>query len=353
MRVRRSHAEGKQHTSWRLASVFAVVLAVAAAGCGSDDESGAEGGGAAAASTPIKVVSLASLVTLQPFKHAVETGAYEKAGLEVEDITVGSGSDGAKLFLGGQVDMAVTAAVHSFLGQAQGRDVKIVQTLTTNSSLEMLTRKDLNIAAGDWEALKGRKCGATGPGSDTDLLLRAVLESHGVQPDEDVTFVYTGGVGEAIAGFKTGRIDCFLALPGMRAQVLEEGSAVSFYDLADDPELGKGPSIALAVQGDFLRENEDAVRKFVETTLNEVELFYDDPQATRESIPAIYAELDPEAVMTEFERFRDVEAFPPDGRQDEAAFETAIEVYTAAEALPSAPTFEEVYDDRFLPPAGG
>lgn len=297
----------------------------------------------------LTVVTLANLMTIHPFFQASEEGLYEEANLDLSTELVGGGSDAAKLFLGGKADIAIIAGAHAIRGVASDIDVKIVQTLTTDSSLDIVTRADLEIPAGDWEALKGLTCGATGPGSDTDLLLRAILQQNGVEPDSDVAFQYTGGVGSAIAGLQRGEIDCFMALPGMRAQLVLSETVNTFYRLAEDPELADGPSIVVAVQGSLLEENPDAVQRFVDVTLGAVQSIYDDLDHAKEIAYELYPALSRNAIDFELEQFVDAKAFPEDGRQDPDAYRLVGQLYTEADVIPSLPEFEDVYHEDFLP----
>jgi len=322
-------------------SAFSLVLAACGGGSGESD------GSADDESTALTVVTLSGQLLYFPFQLAVANGAYEKAGLDVEEIIVGSGSDASKLFLGGKVDGTATAVSHTFLGSTQGRDVKIVQSFTSDAALEVVTRKKANIAAGDWSALKGKTCGATGPGSDTDLLLRALLDSNGVRPDKDVTIQYTGGAGAAIAGFQQGTLDCFLAIPGMRAQLLLEDLAVPFFELSKS-EMADNPSAGLSLQGEIVRDRPDVVRKFVEVTLAQVQSIYDDPEAAKKAAQEIYEGLSPEAINADLDFMIESKAFSLDGLQSEDGFDKKIQLYVDAEVLPSKPKYDDVYVNTFL-----
>lgn len=335
--------------SWfRLISgLLGVAMLVAACGDGSDPAPSGEGA-QDGEPTQVRVIALEGIMTLLPFYMGVETGAYEEAGLEVDVQTVGSGSDAAKLFLSGRSDLAVMAAAHAIRGVAIGRDVKIIQSLTTDSTLDIVTKKG-EIEPGDWDALKGKTCGATGPGSDTDLLLRAVLEQQGLEPDQDVTFTYTGDTSAAISGLERGELDCFLALPGMRAEVILNDIAEVFYAFADDEALADGPSIVVAAQGGFIDDHPDAVQAFVDVTLQQVETIYQDTDQAREIAYEAFEGFSQEAIDFELDQFVAAEAFPREGEQPPGSYEDVGQIYVDADLFPQLPPYEDVYETSFLP----
>lgn len=333
----------------RLISVLiGLALVASACGGGGPDATPAADGNDDGEPTRVQVIALEGIMTLLPFYMGVETGAYEEAGLEIDVQTVGSGSDAAKLFLSGRSDLAVLAAAHAIRGVAIGRDVKILQSLTTDSTLDIVTKKG-EIEPGDWDALKGKTCGATGPGSDTDLLLRAVLQQHGLEPDKDVKFTYTGDTSAAISGLERGEIDCFLALPGMRAEVILNDIAEVFYAFSEDEVLKDGPSIVVAAQTEFIENNPDATQAFVDVTLQQVETIYEDTEQAREIAYEVFEGFSEEAIDFELEQFVEAEAFPREGEQAPASYEEVGQIYVDAELFPELPPYEDVYETSFLP----
>lgn len=295
----------------------------------------------------VRVVVLSEIMTILPFWIAQETGRYKQAGLDLEIIQARSGSDAGRILISGSADIGILVAAHAIKALELGQPLRVIQQLTVNSTLGIVTRKDLGIAPADWNALKGRRFGMTSAGSDTDLLLRAALASHGIDPRRDVTIVAVGGAVEAVATFKRKDIDGFLALPGMRGLLLAEDLISEFWGFKNDPVLAGGPSIAVVTRDQFRTENPRAVKSFVQATLSAVRDFYSSPNIAFEVASKVY-KFTPQVIRMELDNFREVNAFPRDGLQDKPAYEATLQIYREAGLLKKDVPITEVYATEYV-----
>lgn len=297
--------------------------------------------------TKVRVVVLSEIMTILPFWIAQETGRYRQAGLDLEIIQARSGADAGRILISGSADIGILVAAHAMKALELGQPLRVVQQLTVNSTLGIVTRKDLGIKPGDWQALKGKRFGMTSAGSDTDLLLRAALAKHGIDPKRDVTIVAVGGAVEAIATFKRRDIDGFLALPGMRGLLLAEDLISEFWGFKNDPILAGGPSIAVVTRDQYRSENPAAVRGFVKATLAAVQEFYAKPEVSAEVASKVY-KFPAQVIRLELDNFRDVTAFPADGLQNKFSYEATLQIYREAGLLKKDLPFDDVYAAEYL-----
>jgi putative hydroxymethylpyrimidine transport system substrate-binding protein len=181
------------------ASLAAVVLALAAAGCGGD---GAEPGAPEGATL---------VLDFQP--NAVHAGIYaaqgegffENEGVDLEIREPSSTSDAAKLLEAGRVDFAVMDINDYGIARERGADLVAIAAIVQRPLASVIARDRNEVrTAAD---LAGKRVGVTGVPSD-DAVLDTVLRSGGLDPAE-VERITIGF--NAVSALAAGRIDAATA----------------------------------------------------------------------------------------------------------------------------------------------
>jgi putative hydroxymethylpyrimidine transport system substrate-binding protein len=181
------------------ASLAAVVLALAAAGCGGD---GAEPGAPEGATL---------VLDFQP--NAVHAGIYaaqgegffEDEGVDLEIREPSSTSDAAKLLEAGRVDFAVMDINDYGIARERGADLVAIAAIVQRPLASVIARDRNEVrTAAD---LAGKRVGVTGVPSD-DAVLDTVLRSGGLDPAE-VERITIGF--NAVSALAAGRIDAATA----------------------------------------------------------------------------------------------------------------------------------------------
>src|SRR5436305_1430028 len=85
----------------------------------------------------------------------------------------------------------------------QGADLITFAQPITRFTLVMYSRPELTTP----ESLRGKRVGVVALGSGADTAMRYGLRHLGLDPDQDATFVRTGGAPETLAGLMAGAID--------------------------------------------------------------------------------------------------------------------------------------------------
>ena len=118
-----------------------------------------------------------------PAPAAVELGFFEKEGLDMTYELIFPVDDANKALRDGTVDFVGGSAHSTLAGFPEWEGAKLVCALSQGMYWFLVARKDLNIALGDAQALKGLNIGAA---PWVDLGLRALLKEEGIDPDKDV-----------------------------------------------------------------------------------------------------------------------------------------------------------------------
>lgn len=357
-RLRRERALG-------LLVVGALSLAAAACGDESDDAetvaitvaATATSGAAstttqAAPLTPIKVDFMAasySSVTLLPQLAAITLGCFEQQGLEMNLLPpIASSATTVQLLETGDADIVQGGLTGLLAPIAQGRDVVVFGDVAKLTLI--LQMSDENLAkfktAGltpespikdRVAALRGLTIGAPARGSSTDLLLRAMLEEYGLDPDKDVTiqpFPDLTGIPPAL---RAGTIDAAMTSPPQ-----PDGGMWINLAANEVPSFDGTAVTVLATTRAFIEKNHEAVERFAKAQWCGWQALEDDPDAAIAAVKARYfPDIDQalydagvELVMPAFEGL-----IP-----DPAGFETLLGIYNSAQDKPLTLTFDQVYD---------
>ncbi|MER7082453.1 NitT/TauT family transport system substrate-binding protein [Saccharopolyspora kobensis] len=118
---------------------------------------------------------------LAPLHLAVKNGYFQEVGLNVEIVNANDGSAALASTIGGDYDITYSSYVPFFTAQASGtaplRIVADCASATPNSTVIMTSPKT-NIRKP--QDLTDKKIAISGPGTITELLVKATLDAHGV-----------------------------------------------------------------------------------------------------------------------------------------------------------------------------
>ena len=178
-----------------------------------------------------------------PAPAAVELGFFEKEGLDMSYELIFPVDDANKALRDGKVDFVGGSAHSTLAGFPEWEGAKLICALSQGMYWFLVAHKDLEIALGDTQALKGLNIGAA---PWVDLGLRALLKEEGIDPDTEVNIAPIPGTVvpgvsfgvTAAAALEEGKIDAFWA-NGMGAEVAVTKGVGT---IVLDPRRGVGPA---------------------------------------------------------------------------------------------------------------
>jgi len=267
-----------------------------------------------------------------------DAGSYQKYGLDVELIFIGAGSKMTAAILAGDIKIAQVGGVAPVSARLRGADLKIVAVAFNRLALSLIAQKDIRSVA----ELKGKRVAVTRFGSNTDLGIRYVLKTHGLQPDKDVAVLQFGDVPSAFAALQAGAVQgCMLSYPTTAA-----AKKAGFKELVDisDSDLEYASS-NIVVTDRYLQSQRDVVRRFLMGYIEGIQRFKTD-ESFAKRVMGKYLRISDQVVLDETYKLF-APKIPRVPLATPGGIRTALESITDDPRAKSAKP-EEFYDDSIV-----
>jgi len=294
---------------------------------------------------PLKVALGDVEIQKVPFMIAQDQGIYEKNGLDAEVyFTTGAAefarrsgvnvaeqyvkADAAPITISGGTPLAVSVAT-----DIRSWDRVILATTDPIVHWQIIARPGITRI----EELKGRRIGFSGVGAMTHFIALNLCQRMGWNPNLDVSMMAGALV---LEGLESGRVDAIVAdnLHGTMAR------AAGFKPLVELrswnlPIAGSG----IQTTKTWVRENREAARRFVKSTVEAIALFKKDPNVAYDSMKKWWNLTDTEKLRT---IYADAAELPRKPYPSVAGLKKTMEIYDSHEMRQHKP--EDFYDDSFL-----
>lgn len=165
-------------------------------------------------------------------KYAGYFDRLKTAGIAVELVPFGGGSDAMLALAGGQTQMSYQFVENGLRAAAQGRDIRIIYAALPVPASALVVRKDLVGQIKTVPDIKGHRLGMTAFGTGTYTVALRVLTHYGLDPAQ-VEWTPVGGTSGYLPSIREGRVDVLSATTEAANQLVMEGSAVMLVDLTD------------------------------------------------------------------------------------------------------------------------
>jgi NitT/TauT family transport system substrate-binding protein len=249
-----------------------------------------------------------------PLYVAKEGGLFEKEGLQLDWVDVGSGPRSTAAVMGGSADITVIGLFEVIRSAAEGADlVGICRNFDTYPQTLTLTNEAIakaGIASGmnideKVKRLKDLRIGISSPGSTTDGLIRSVLVARGYDPDKYVSLQPLGGNTALYAAFQKNVIDGFVwTAPEPQRAVLEK-----LGHIIVDPLTGETPEFqgvifsVLVASRDAIKAKPQVLRGAVRAMTAAIKLIHDDPEKARMLTRRSFMDVDEAAFNLGFKEY--------------------------------------------------
>lgn len=258
-----------------------VVLAgvvVAVAGCASSSKGTTSAGDGGSTST-VAMKDLSMTLNYLPggaqagFMYGKSLGLYQKAGINLT-IVPGSGSlTTSQLLATGKIDIGYVDAPTAFSVAAKGGNLTVVSPVLQVNGYAIIALQSSGISS--VAGLKGKHVAAVAGVAPT-VLLPAALQSGGLQ-QSDINISNIAAASQ-LGGLITKKFDAIIATGDVQTpQLNEQGQKINtlWYYENGVPTVGE----SIVVNNDFLKNNPDLVRKFIDVSLQSWVATKNDPAA--------------------------------------------------------------------------
>jgi NitT/TauT family transport system substrate-binding protein len=187
---------------------------------------------------------------------AKETRLFEKRGLDVMLVGMGTGSVSLRALIA--KDLEISSLSGSGLVQAalQGADTVIISALINGFIFKVFGAPEISSPA----QLKGKKLGVSRYGATSDFAVRLALKKWGLNPDRDVNILQIGTSQDTLRAMQTKMLDAGVT-SGTSSLIARKAG---FRELGDLADLGLHyPTSAIGTTKSYLQKNEGLVKEFM------------------------------------------------------------------------------------------
>ena len=210
-----------------------------------------------------------------PLWLAQDKGLFTKYGLAVELKYILSAT-GTQALFSGSIDIVnpATEIIEAGLG---GQRVAFIIGILNRAVLSVYSKPELR----ELSDLRSKVMGVTLPGSTTDLTAKILFQQSGLVPGKDVQVTHLQGMPDIITALTQGRIDAGIVSAPTTLKLRQAGFKELVNVAARNlPMIHAG----LATTRDFIKNNPDKVRRYVQAYIEGTKIARTDPETTKQII---------------------------------------------------------------------
>ena len=196
---------------------------------------------------------------------AKETKLFEKHGLDVVLVGMGTGSVSLRALIAKDLEIASLSGSGLVQAALQGADTVLISALINGFVFKVFGAPEIAIPA----QLKGKKLGVSRYGATSDFAVRLALKKWGLNPDRNVSILQIGTSQDIVRAMQTKMLDAGV-MSGTSSLIARKAG---FRELGDLADLGLHyPTSAVGTTKSYLQKNEGLVKEF---TLAYIEAIHD------------------------------------------------------------------------------
>jgi ABC-type nitrate/sulfonate/bicarbonate transport system substrate-binding protein len=191
---------------------------------------------------------------LTTFWLAREAGLYKQYGLDVDVVFFRGSTIAINALATKDAQFGSFGASSSVLAKLGGLDTVLIATAAPGLLFYLVTRKGINGAAD----LKGKRIGASRPGTDSDLAARVAMQKLGLS-EKDVSIIAMGTDNERLAAMSQGVVDATVVTVGGYVAAQKLG----FHSILDLSQANiPYEAASMITTRTLIKENPEMVRRF-------------------------------------------------------------------------------------------
>jgi ABC-type nitrate/sulfonate/bicarbonate transport system substrate-binding protein len=239
-----------------------------------------------------------------PLWLAKDAGFYAREGLDVEQIWI-QGNPAVASLISGEIDL-LYCIPHNVIGaMAGGADLQFIASIYNRMQYRIVAAPGIDKV----EQLKGKVVGVARIHDVSHFYMRLAFKKLGMNPDQDVRVISTGGQADRTLALKNGRVSATILNPAF-AMTLEKDGFKTVLDIEslNFPVVGNMSAVRRA----FLKDRRPVAVRFVRALVASMKKIQDDPELSKKVL-AKHLRLQDNAIIEENYRFNSgkfLESFP-------------------------------------------
>lgn len=242
---------------------------------------------------------------------AIGAGLYKAEGLEPDVVDTNSGTRQAAAVMGGSGDIGQFSFPHVIKSAAKGGGLIAIGTGYDAYPIQLVLAKSAADKAGIKPAMpvderikriKGLKIAISGPGASTDLFMRTILLTRGLNPDKDVSLLPVGAGAPELSALEAGAVDGFSFGSPYTTLAVNRGLAIMLADpmSGELPEFRGAPYQIIATSRQTLASKPDVLKKGLRALAKAQKLIKDNPSEAKRAARSWFKELSDAQYEAEF-----------------------------------------------------
>jgi len=208
---------------------------------------------------------------------ANQEGLFKKHGLEVEYLTMNSGTLGVQTLLSNESQLLFSTGALAITANVQGADIAMITGGFNLFAFKVVGRPDIKSV----QDLRGKKISISQFGSATDFAVQASLEKFGVDPKQ-VTIIQLGSSSNRLTALTNGSTEASLFTEPFATMAIKKHRMNLLLDMA---EAGMSyPQSCLMIKRSYLEANRDKATSFVKALVEGMFLANRDKALTIQTI---------------------------------------------------------------------
>jgi NitT/TauT family transport system substrate-binding protein len=307
---------------------------------------------------PVTIVQSSVSFNFVPIYVAQTAGYFKQEGLDISVVLAGGGPKAMTGLIGGGGEFSASVFFDGMMAHRRGlTDVRAMASLSTFQgpmAILQTVAKERGISLDKplkqrLEAMKGLRIGMTTPGATSDLFMRYMFRTNGLNPDHDLQIIPLGGVSTQIAALQAGRVDGCSCLPPVDVIADSQGLTVEVLDrLKDFPQLSGVTYGVLYGLDSYNKAHPDIAAAMGRAIARATVLIAHDSDAAKQATRPFLKELDEKTYDLAWKTYYPVMPSTPAITQDsfdkEIAFENAV--LPASDNKPLQ--YKDIVDDSYV-----
>jgi ABC-type nitrate/sulfonate/bicarbonate transport system substrate-binding protein len=255
------------------------------------------------AQTPVRINWTAVTGAQSGMFMAHQEGLFKKNGLDVELLHIPSSSRGIQAILAGEIAFSFMDGSNATQATLKGANIVLIASGTNRQVFSLMAKAEIKRIAD----LKGKKIGITRIGSSTHTSALYALNSAGLK-GADYQLLPLLEVPNIFTALAAGQIDAGVMSPPTNARAKKAGFVELMNIAKEGPEF---VSVAVGTSRNYLKANEDIVRRVVRAYAEGIQAFKNNKSAALRMIERQLKVSDPEIQEDTYAQFRDYLEYPP------------------------------------------
>jgi NitT/TauT family transport system substrate-binding protein len=233
---------------------------------------------------------------IAPLWFAKETKLFEKRGLDVRLVGMGTGAVSLRALIANDLEIASLSASGLVQAALQGADTIILSAAIDGFVFKVFGGPDMTSPA----QLKGKTLGVSRYGATSDFAVRLALKKWGLNPERDLNILQVGTTQDTLRAMQTKRLDAGV-LSGTASLMARKAG---FRELGDLAGLGLHyPMAPIGTTKSYVQKNEGLVKEFMLAYIEAIRDFKRNKEAALKVLKKYTRNDDPEVLEDSYSNY--------------------------------------------------